>query len=1071
MAPETRSRGVPPPSRVYHATPRLQQVQFPSRKKKTKLKYSSAARKSFKQQTLTQIDFVSSFEEGENDVVAESEEDDDIAPVKNGDNGVIVLSDDEDDIVRNSDTSSGQEDDDKENAPPAKARATPHVAEQPARATDDDDETPIPRRRKRVGASAKEVSKRRRTMGDNSDSKEKTRRRKNDKSRRTTLGELPPSSRLHTQTLTQFLGRQKSFVADSDEELCGLGSGDEEQDEGFLSWLGELDPEPAPEPGSPSAGRGRRGLSSRPIDNTSAQGSVILGDKSSREEHLGEKLSRENSIIPQTPAKKRSTTIRFDIPQEGLPSPAQRMMERYGASDVPESPLKNRYSSPMRPLREEELIIQDSIAASPLVAERRPLFEIQDSYATDEAWTTPSKSQTYNNRGTPRGISRSTQNSLSTPTKRRISQRKGSLIGATPTRGKTPSPRKLPLTESYEIPDSDEDEEGIYEMVTIDETDDNETDDEENPVQTFDARYAVGFETQAVMSEIASKHGHGETQHPLPAGGETAPRSARGASHAVEDGDDDASVLMPAPAPPWPPRSTKGAPKASNAAKGDDDEPSLPKTATVPMSAPISSMEASHITEDNNDEPSPSETAIMSKPLRKPLHPPSSHNHVHQPSQPWESQRVPVSELQSLPSPSARSDIVLPISSASLRPLLTGHTLAVTTPFRIPSQVVRFWLLDNHLLRYMALVEPGEEQRRRQSASPPCAAAAEASAAPSSTAPCSQPTWQFRASQVYELNNPVQEQDMREEGWFHGQIGRYSYLPPAVVGQLLWNLRHALFGTASQDAVVAEAEAEAEAAAVEEEAAAAAETETETETSPYFQNSVSKHGNGRSDSDRLPRRAGSSPPGSMTVSQQVTAQIHSDIAYSTQMPTSDDMVPASSPTAGGGEMAQRRPLTKQPQPQPQPQSQSQEKKKEEEEEYRQQQQREEEEEEEEDRQQQQREEPPSHAPAFPSQATTLSQASTADKSPSQQTHHASSLHQTQTQTQTQHLPNAPSLLTDSVHFLTHSDSLTSLPFPSSLSSTSQILTKSQLLPESLIRDEGPLVQPEIWDSDEGEVSL
>ncbi|KAG5971018.1 hypothetical protein E4U58_000351 [Claviceps cyperi] len=1010
MAPETRSRGVPPPSRVYHTNPRLQQVQFPSRRKKTTLKYSGAARNSFKQQTLTQIDFVSSFEEGENDVVAESEEENDIVPVKNKDNGVILLSDDEDDVVRNSDTSSGQEDDDKENAPPAKAKSSPDV-EQPAQATDDDDdETPIPRRRKRVAASAKEAVKRRRTMGDNSDSKEKTRRRKNDKSRRTTLGELPPSSRLHTQTLTQFLGRQKSFVADSDEELCGLGAGDEEQDEGFLSWLGELEPEPAPEPGSPSAGRGRRGLSSCPIDNTSAQGSLILGDKSSREERLGEKLSRENSIIPQTPAKKRSTTIRFDIPPEGLPSLTQRMMERYGPSDAPESPFKDRGSSPMRPLR-EELIVQDSIATSPLVTERRPSLEIQDSYATDEAWTTPSKSQTYNNRSTPRGISRPTQNSLSTPSKRRISQRQGSLVGATPTRGKISSPRKLPLTESYEIPDSDEDEEGIYETVTI-----GETDDEKKTVQTFDARYAVGFETQAVMSEIASIHGQGETQHPPPAGGETVPGSVRGVSHAVEDDDDDASLsksaslLMPAPALPRPPRSTKGAPKALNAAKEDDDEPSLPKTATVPMSAPVSTMTASHVTEDKNDGPSPSETAIMSQPLRKPLHSPSSHNHhVHQPSQLWESQRVPVSELQSLPSPSARSDIVLPISSASLRPLLTGHTLAVTTSFRIPSQVVRFWLLDNHLLRYMALVEPGEEQRRRQSASPPCAAASEA---PSSTAPCSQPTWQFRASQVYELNNPIQEQDMREEGWFHGQIGRYSYLPPAIVGQLLWNLRHALFGTASQDAVAAEA----------------------AETSPYFQNSVSKHENSRFDSDRLPRWAGSSPPGSMTVSQQVTAQIHSDIAYSTQLPTSDDMVPASSPAGSGGggdQMPQRGSLTKQPQSQ--------------------------------EEEKQQREGPPSHAPAFPSQATTLSQASTADKSPSQ-SHHAS-LHQTQ------HLPNAHSLLTDSVHFLTHSDSLTSLPFPSSLSSTSQILTKSQLLPESLIRDEGPHMRPEILDSDEDDFSL
>ncbi|KAL3962728.1 hypothetical protein ACCO45_004251 [Purpureocillium lilacinum] len=78
MAPETRSRGVPPPNRVYNSSPALQQVQFPSRRKKIRTygRQASAHTSSLRQQTLTQIDFVSSFDDDGEDVITLTDSED-----------------------------------------------------------------------------------------------------------------------------------------------------------------------------------------------------------------------------------------------------------------------------------------------------------------------------------------------------------------------------------------------------------------------------------------------------------------------------------------------------------------------------------------------------------------------------------------------------------------------------------------------------------------------------------------------------------------------------------------------------------------------------------------------------------------------------------------------------------------------------------------------------------------------------------------------------------------------------------------------------------------------------------
>ncbi|KAK4077955.1 uncharacterized protein Triagg1_3649 [Trichoderma aggressivum f. europaeum] len=138
----------------------------------------------------------------------------------------------------------------------------------------------------------------------------------------------------------------------------------------------------------------------------------------------------------------------------------------------------------------------------------------------------------------------------------------------------------------------------------------------------------------------------------------------------------------------------------------------------------------------------------------------------------FESQRVPLHILQSFTPVSARTDILLPIPSKVLASLINGSEPLLHLPYRLPQLVARFWLLDQETLRYMACVQPGEP---------------------------SGPNWDYHVDQVYELNNPVEERDMQEEGWVTGQVRRYIYLPPAIVGQLLWNLRCATFDRTGQE--------------------------------------------------------------------------------------------------------------------------------------------------------------------------------------------------------------------------------------------------------------------------------
>lgn len=854
MTPRTRSGGAAPPaSIVYKSTPTLKQVQFPARRKRLRT-YGKRNRRSggggggvddddnkeneegnntrptphLKQKTLTQYDFASSFAE---DSVVELS---DASDVENLDKGKHKNEGEKENNVpkgtkrRRSPTAKHaplqpititEQEDDEEELVVLDTEAEQDEAEAEAE-EEDEDEGPVVRGRRAVGFTDAGKKKRRRTLGEEhrmSTMKGST------SSRRRTLGDSPaagPSrTRYHTQTLTQCIGRTTSFVADSDDEALGST-----EDDGFLDWLGQQEEgEEQSGPQSPTIGTqaSKRAAAAAAAaspqvweDRTPSPRARSSNSQRPAPQTTSQAPPREESIVPQTPVR----SIRFGLPPSTQPNVASpsptRLAALYGAI--------SQYTSPSSQRRQHE---SPAAAAKPLLeltgkprrrispAKTQPELVIADSYAT-EGWssvggtqarrgTTPSQTQKTDVFSTPAEESApppppaavaSTQAADKMPetaedtataaqilleTQSQDGQIEEQFYGAlsqavqdsaavsqqpplplspaTPRQAAAPS-QPSPVeeaivisdTEEREIPDSDDEEEDFG--AESDDTSDHNSDDSD---EAEESRFAAGAETQLLMDQLQSSV-RKWTRVPPSAASHHAPSSSVASPH--------------------PPRTSSPAPAPS------------PGSAVTPQSAPPSSSSFKRATTTTttklpnqpgtvaNDIPL---TPLPSTPLRTPLHHPHP---IDTQGVPFESQRVAVATLQNFPPASARTDILLPVSAGTLAPLIAGRQDVLVLPFKVPVQVARFWLLgEGGILRYLACIDGHEHDPERDNGRG------------------GRGTWSYRAAQVYELNNPACEDDMRAEDWIHGRVTRYVYFPPAVVSQLLWNLRHPLFADLKDD--------------------------------------------------------------------------------------------------------------------------------------------------------------------------------------------------------------------------------------------------------------------------------
>lgn len=816
----------------------------------------------------------------------------------------------------------------------------------------DRDDTPVVRKRRRVGfASSGEQTKRRRTLGEEH---RMSTMKEGKSSRRRTLGDSPlagPSkSRYHTQTITQLIGRNASFIADSDdEELGGSTQNDGNmQHDPFLEWLGD-----AEDPQSPSIGVQASKRDAMAIAAAAAAATEVDEEHSpsphrrTRRKATAqpEAPSREESVVPQTPVK----SIRFDLPpsaQHGSPSPS-RIAAVYGAPNQYMSPSSRRQSqkSPLKPI--DELTGVPTKSMSPA---KKPALVIEDSYAT-EGWSSvggtqarhsePSQTQTevfstpaeeMANTAGP-----STQKNAATEEKGKavplatqsqdgqteeffgaLSQVRDSAAASQQPLPATPSKAATQTQiDKREIPDSDEEDSGFDADSDVDEDQGGD-----------ESKFAAGAETQLLMDQLQSSVRKWSAT----------PKSKHARSSSV--------------ASPHHLRTSSPVPSPASAITPFSVPPSSAKPADKPPSAHQQNKQPGTVA---NDIP----IANHGPPLRRPLHHPDP---LDTQGMPLESQRVAVATLHGFPAASARTDILLPLSRGTLANLVSGHQDAVVLPFKVPTQVVRFWLIHDGLLRYLACVASPEESTTHDPKQ--------------DNGRGGFGTWTFRIGQVYELNNPVLEEDMRAEDWIHGQVARYAYLPPAVVSQLLWNLRHPLFRDPSDEDIPTPTTA-----------AAAAATTSTLSSSPQHHHSSSK-----TSTPATTRRRGAPP---------------SSPLYARPPPsTMPAPPPPSRPSRANRNHTQ--PIVR------------------------------------------------------PSQATTASQASTVDVPASSQ---AATATMPRSGSARHHHGEGSS---ESLVFADHGGS--SIPMSFSVEgldglADSQLLTKSQTLPDSLIRDEERMPD-EIWDSED-----
>ncbi|KAI0204555.1 hypothetical protein F4808DRAFT_413994 [Astrocystis sublimbata] len=158
-----------------------------------------------------------------------------------------------------------------------------------------------------------------------------------------------------------------------------------------------------------------------------------------------------------------------------------------------------------------------------------------------------------------------------------------------------------------------------------------------------------------------------------------------------------------------------------------------------------------------------------------------------------ESQRLPLDSIRALGPQTPHSDIMVSLHPEHIARIVDRTKNHEFRTWRIPQEVYRIWVYitrPNSELKYMCRFgepkTPGEVQDDKGIGN----VEFNQGKTPSKFA--------YEILQVYELNNPVSLDEMKRKGWVSGAPQKYTYIPPAVVGELTANLRCALFDDGPQ---------------------------------------------------------------------------------------------------------------------------------------------------------------------------------------------------------------------------------------------------------------------------------
>ncbi|KAK1589769.1 uncharacterized protein LY79DRAFT_556272 [Colletotrichum navitas] len=671
-------------------------------------------------------------------------------------------------------------------------------------------------------------------------------------------------------------------------------------------------------------------------DDETENGPPVLPSANDKENLLSGKNapSRTPSVVPQTPTNKR---IVLEIPSS-QGSPLTPMLARY--SPAPRrSPLKDKSTNTMSPLPK----LTGSV--------KRPrTLTVQDSYATtgsqgsSQQFTSPSKVPLQPAKNvrfiTPHPTA-------SQPPTEEAAEEEETDSEEQEGRDISPSPRRPPRSPLREIADS-EDESGDLEIL-----------DEE--AEGYDA---VGEETQLQMNQLlASSEEKQASKEASPADdGDSDKENV--APSADEEDEEEATVVLSKPFV-FPELG-----RLDSTASDRRETVEVITSSPEPTRNSDSSIdEASGETNDESICQTPTQSQKTPKTKGRGL--------VETPKTPHtqglESQRLPRDVINGMGPQGDRTDIFISIHPEHMEEIVSGRKNHEFRNYKIPHTVSRMWLYITQPvaeLKYMACFSdaksPGEIDEDG-------IGNAEFNQKKGSK-------FAYHLYKLYELNDPMSLQYMMDRDYLHGPPQKYTYVPPAVVGHLMANLRCSVLGDDEDE-----------------------EDEAEPETGRG--GSLPAAGGGRSQDP--------------TISQELAEQIRSDIEHSTQHPSSDAdlLVPSSqTPTKSRRKFGTELHLTKPALP-PTPFSRP--------------------------------SKPTPRRVVRPSQATTASQASSPSQSSSKSvprpTHADSSL---------------PIFVDDD------DDSPIRLPSGTFQLDSSQLLSKSQMLPESLLPEGRENEDDIIFDSEQ-----
>lgn len=597
---------------------------------------------------------------------------------------------------------------------------------------------------------------RRRTTGDVEEEEDAKAEKPRSNKRRKTMGDPPSaSSSFHTQTLTQFL----SSTSKDDEDIWNIP--DSEEDAPGLDLVKET-PKKRKTEGLREQVKVAQSIKPASATPRGREKKTEIPSSASPATPLLLKYSPENEV---TPLKHKSVNDltpraqRIPEPTSGQkPNSVDPLLHRYDPENEP-SP------SPMK-----QTAVNTALTHMQEIRQKTPsTMVIQDSYSTSHSSpATPTPKAKTGGILLPQGTV--------TPAKRLRFELPEDKENITPGRTKPKSPKLVDPRPSQRqplsvVPDSDDDFEAETDLDTDEDTgigapsalnvsehtfeiqqdtseviiavDENEDEEEEE-----DARFAAGAETQALL--LSSDN---QTDHEVINSTPTQDQDENNVNQEEESESQKLRNKTPPPVEDFADEIVEQTPSRTPRAQAKD--------------APVTEHEEEF-----------------------------TQGYTQGYTQGMESQRVPLEAIKATGPITDRSDIIISIYSEHVEDMAKRNKTHEFRDWKIPESVHRVWIYvpkPKSELRYMCTFGPAKTAGEIHEAG--------IGNSEFNKGTLKRSKFAFEVLNMYELNNPVSLQVMRQNGWPTAPQ-KFSYVPPAVVGQLTSNLRCELWGEEAEQDII-----------------------------------------------------------------------------------------------------------------------------------------------------------------------------------------------------------------------------------------------------------------------------